>query len=275
MSLLQALILGLVEGVTEYLPVSSTGHLILAQRVLGIAEGEAADAYAICIQAGAILAVLGLYRHRVVQMLRGLVGRDTAGFRLGVNVIAAFLPAAVVGITLGDAIKAHLFGLWPVVAAWAAGGVAILALDGRMRRPGGRPIESVDLRIALTVGAVQCLAMWPGTSRSLATILGGVLAGLSLPAAVEFSVLLGLVTLGAATAHDAKDHGRVMVETFGALPLAVGFLAATVAAAASVKWLVRWLQAHGMAVFAGWRLVLALVVGGLLASGLWAPVAAP
>lgn len=272
MSLLAALILGIVEGVTEYLPVSSTGHLILTQRVLGIAEGEAADAYAICIQAGAILAVAGLYRARVVQMLRGLLGRDAVGFRLGLNLVVAFLPAVVVGVTLGDTIKAHLFGLWPVVIAWAVGGGVILAMNGRMRRPGGRALEAVDLRIAVTVGLVQCLAMWPGTSRSLATILGGVLAGLSLPAAVEFSFLLGLLTLSAATVHDAKDHGRVMLETFGALPLAVGFAAATVAAAVSVKWLVGWLQSHGMALFAWWRIGLALLVGGLLASGVWAPV---
>lgn len=272
MSWWEAVVLGLVEGITEYLPVSSTGHLILAQRALGISEGEAADAYAICIQAGAILAVLGLYRARAAQMVRGVLGQDPAGRRLVVNLVAAFLPAAGLGLALGDLIKSMLFGLWPVVFAWAAGGVAILALDHRVRAGGGRRLEDMDVRLALMVGFAQCLALWPGTSRSLATILGAVLLGMSLPAAVEFSFLLGLLTLTAATAHDGLKHGEIMVSTFGVTPLLVGFVTAAVSAAVAVKWLVGWLQAHGMRLFAWWRLAAALIVGGLLAAGIWSPV---
>ncbi len=264
MSWLQALVLGIVEGVTEYLPVSSTGHLLLAERALGMERSDAADAYAICIQAGAILAVLGLYRARVAQMVRGLLGVDPAGRRLFVQLVVAFLPAAVLGFLFDDAIDAYLFGLWPVVFAWAVGGVAILLLRGPR---GGRAIEELDMRTAFLIGCAQCLALWPGTSRSLATILGGVLLGASLPAAVEFSFLLGLLTLGAATSYSALKHGDVMLAEYGAVPLLVGFVTSGVSAAVSVKWLVGWLQSRGLEIFAVWRLALAAVVAALLASG--------
>ncbi len=264
MSWLQALILGLVEGITEFLPVSSTGHLLLAQRALGIASSDASDAYAICIQAGAIVAVMGLYRARVAQMARGLVGRDPVGLRLAMLLVLAFLPAAVLGLAFNDTIDALLFGLWPVVCAWLVGGVAILVVRGR---PDGRALEELDARTALGIGLAQCLALWPGTSRSLATILGATLLGLSLPAAVEFSFLLGLVTLGAATAYSALKHGDAMLAAYGAAPLLVGFAAAAASAALAVKWLVGWIQRRGMGVFAVWRIGLAAVVAGLVLAG--------
>ncbi|MDP2306208.1 MAG: undecaprenyl-diphosphate phosphatase [Pseudomonadota bacterium] len=264
MTWFQALVLGLVEGLTEYLPVSSTGHLLLAQRVLGIPRSPAADAYAICIQAGAILAVLGLYRARVAQMLQGVIGRDPAGRRLAIQLAVAFVPAAVIGFLFNDRIDDLLFGLWPIVFAWTVGGAAIFLLRGRS---GGRALEALDLRTALLIGCCQCLALWPGTSRSLATILGGVLLGVSLPAAVEFSFLLGLLTLGAATSYSALKHGDEMLAAFGMAPLIIGFVASAVAAAVSVKWLVAWLQSHGLEVFAVWRIGLAGVVAVLLTAG--------
>lgn len=266
MTLLDALILGIVEGVTEFLPVSSTGHLILTQRALGLEDTSAADAYAICIQAGAIVAVLGLYRARVAQMVRGLLGRDPAGLRLAACIVLAFVPAAVCGLSFSAVIKAHLFGLWPVVGAWFVGGLVILAFRRRMVA-GSRSIEDIDWRTAAWIGAAQCLALWPGTSRSLATMLGGVLLGLSLPAAVEFSFLLGVVTLLAATAHDGMKHGAEMINSFGFEALVVGFLAAAASAGLAVKWLVGWLQSHGMEVFAGWRIGLAVVVAALIVLG--------
>lgn len=264
MTELQALVLGVVEGVTEYLPVSSTGHLILAERALGIEKSEAADAYAIAIQAGAIVAVLGLYRSRVLQMARGVRGTDLAGRRLLAQLLVAFLPAAVLGLLLDDLIEEALFGLWPIVGAWVVGAVAILALRGRV---GKRTLEELDLRTAFLIGCAQCLAMWPGTSRSLATILGALLLGVSLPAAVEFSFLLGLVTLGAATSYSALKHGDEMLAAFGPAPLLIGFVAAAVSAAVSVKWLVGWLQSNGLGIFAAWRLGLAAVVAALLIAG--------
>lgn len=273
MTVAQALWLGVVEGLTEYLPVSSTGHLILTQRAMSIESGPAANAYAICIQAGAILAVLGLYAARVRQMTEGLLlGRDEAGRRMAINIIAGFVPAAVIGLLLNDWIKAHLFGLWPIVWAWFVGGVLILGVSWWRRAKGEPPREGLTLegltwRMALLIGFAQCVAMWPGTSRSLVTIVGGVLVGLSLPAAVEFSFLLGVVTLGAATCYDAMRHGPVMLEAFGPVNLAVGFVAATVSAVLAVKWMVAYINKHGMAVFGYYRVGLAIVVAALILRG--------
>lgn len=267
MDLWQALILGLVEGVTEYLPVSSTGHLLVAQRLLGIEPSEAANAYAIAIQAGAIAAVLGLYRARVGQMLRGLVGRDRAGVKLLGALGVAFLPAAILGIALDESIEAALFGPWPIIGAWIAGGILILAVARRLPRQGGLPIESIGPRVAFLVGCAQCIAMWPGVSRSLATILGGLAVGLSMAAAVEFSFLLGLITLGAATAYKTVGSGAIMVQAYGPLPLAVGFLAACLFAVVAVRWMVSWLQSRGLELFGWWRLVVAGAATALILVG--------
>jgi undecaprenyl-diphosphatase len=269
MSPFQAAILGMVEGVTEYLPVSSTGHLILAQHVMGIgrtpASKEVADAYAVCIQLGAILAVAGLYFRRIRQMLRGALGRDPEGLHLGINVVLAFLPAAAIGLAFETMIKHYLFGLWPVVAAWLIGGVAILVVDRTVvvpRQRDGRGAAMADLtwRMALVIGVVQCLAMWPGTSRSLVTILGGLLAGLSLGAAVEFSFLLGLVTLSASTLLDAVKYGPAILDLYGWLAPAIGMGVAALSAALAVKWMVAYLHRHPLAVFGYYRILLALIV---------------
>ncbi|MFZ4597968.1 MAG: undecaprenyl-diphosphate phosphatase [Terrimicrobiaceae bacterium] len=269
MDIVQAIILGIVEGLTEYLPVSSTGHLLLAQRLMGIPSSDASDAFAICIQAGAILAVLGLYRNRVGQMMFGVLGRDDAGRKLAINILAAFVPAAALGFVLEKTIKKYLFagdawGMWPVVGAWFVGGVAILAVSWwrRTRRSeaGGLTLDDLTVRMAVIVGIAQCLAMWPGVSRSLITIVGGMLVGLSLPAAVELSFLLGVLTLSAATAYDALRHGEEMMATFGIVPLVVGCLAAWLSAVLAVKWMVGYLNKHGMQIFGWYRVVLAIVV---------------
>lgn len=267
MDLWQALILGLVEGLTEYLPVSSTGHLLVAQRLLGIEASEAANAYAIVIQAGAIVAVLGLYRRRVVQMLLGLAGRDQEGRSMALAILVAFLPAAVVGLLADEAIESYLFGPWPVAVAWAVGGVLLLVIGNRVKGARGHPLEALTLRAALIIGIAQCAAMWPGVSRSLATILGGLGVGLSLAAAVEFSFLLGLLTLGAATAYKTLDSGSAMLEAYGGTEIAVGFVAAWVSAVLAVKWMVAWLNERGLAIFGWWRLLAAAVVVGLIWSG--------
>ncbi len=275
LSFAQAVALGAIEGLTEYLPVSSTGHLLLAQRFMGIGhagEGKAAaDAYAICIQFGAILAVAGLYFPRLCAVALGLLGRNPAGLKLGCHLAIAFAPAAVVGVLLEPAIKRYLFGgawgLWPIVAAWFLGGLAIFGLDAYLKRRGstaGAPMEKIRWRMALAIGLVQCLAMWPGVSRSLATIAGGVLAGLSLPAAVEFSFLLGFVTLSASTLLDAVQHGELIVRLYGWITPIVGLLTATVAAALAVRWLVAYLQKRPLALFGWYRVALALAVTGWL-----------
>ena len=281
----KAVVLGVVEGLTEYLPVSSTGHLLLAERMMGMSgttpaptpgqerAKNAADAYAICIQAGAILAVLGLYAGRLKQMLMGLAGKDAAGLKIFVNIVAGFLPAAVIGLMVGDLVKKYLFGAWPVVAAWLAGGLAILALtrwqNGRVgnRHRIGKTLYDMNMRMALVIGLAQCVAMWPGVSRSLVTIVGGVLVGLSLPSAVEFSFLLGVVTLGAATGYDGLKHGQDMLQTFDMASIAVGLASAFLFALLSIKWMVAYLNRNGLAVFGYYRIALAAITGILIVTG--------
>jgi undecaprenyl-diphosphatase len=287
----QAFILGVIEGITEYLPISSTGHLLVAQHLMGIgtesaAEKMAADTFAICVQGGAILAVLGIYFQRVKQMLLGLLGKDPEGLRLVIAILAGFLPAAVLGVLFNDWIESKLFKPWPITAALFVGGVAILAAAWWNRKHGkkGTGKELVDLtwKMALAIGLLQCVAMWPGTSRSLMTIFGGLLVGLSVRAAVEFSFLLGVLTLTAATAKKAiwKVEGlgpaydvwfggtKLMWETYGTFTLAVGIIAAAVSAAIAVKWLVSYLQSHGLSIFGWYRIALAIVIGCLFATGL-------
>ncbi len=286
----QAFILGVIEGITEYLPISSTGHLIVAQRLMGIGLGtpeskEAADAFAVCIQGGAILAVLGLYSKRVLQMIRGVLGMDAEGLKLAIAIIAGFLPAAILGVLLSHWIKAHLFGIWPVIGAWIIGGIAILVVAGwRKKNPvhgGGLELKDLTWQLAVIIGLLQCVAMCPGTSRSLMTICGGLLVGLSIRAAVEYSFLLGVLTLTAATAKDAvskvKDLDpayntlfggtKLMVHEYGVTPMLIGVVAAAVFAALAVKWLVSYLQSHGLSVFGWYRIALGMTIGGLVLSG--------
>ena len=282
MSIPQAAILGAVEGVTEYLPISSTGHLLLAQSLMGLggeaSEREAAEAYSICIQAGAILAVVGLYFGRLRRIVRGLLGADREGLRLGMNLVAAFLPAVIIGLAFESTIKENLFGggrwgLWPIVAAWFVGGVVILGADRRMRKgtcfrkSSSRPaldLSALTWRMAVVIGLAQCLAMWPGVSRSLTTILGGMAVGLSVTAAVEFSFLLGVLTLSAATAVDTLKHGAVMVDVYGVVTPLLGLLVALVAALLAVRWMVHYLQRRSLAIFGYYRIALALITAAML-----------
>ena len=277
----QAAVLGLVEGITEYLPVSSTGHLILAESLLGLDDPEtksALDAFSIVIQGGAILAVLGLYWPRVLQMLRGITGRDAAGLRLLLNIAVAFLPAALLGPLVDDWLEAHLFRPVPVLAALLAGGVWMIWL-GRDRSRGAtdsaRALEALDWRHALAIGLLQCVAMWPGTSRSMMTIAGGTMVGLRPREAAEFSFLLGVPTLGAACLYRltknlmaaARDGTPNLLETLGAGSVAVGLVMATVSAALAVRWLVAFLNRHGLAAFGWYRIGLCAVMAAALWSG--------
>ncbi len=272
MDILDAIILGIVEGLTEYLPVSSTGHLIITQYLLGIGESDAMKAFEICIQGGAILAVLGLYRRRVGEMLQGVAGRNPQGLRLLVNMIVGFLPAAVIGLLCSHFIKDYLFNAPTVMIAWAVGGLVILGYvrlrDKSGKGFGGRPLEELGWKGALGVGFLQCVAMCPGTSRSLMTMLGGLFVGLSVASAVEFSFLLGLITLGAATCHDAVKYGADMLENIGPLPLIVGTVVAWASAVAAVKWMVGYLNRHSLAIFGWYRIAAAIVMLILIFNGL-------
>jgi len=272
MSTFDAVVLGVVEGVTEFLPISSTGHLIVTQRLLDVGQDErteeAMDAYTVIIQVGAILAVLLLYRHRVRDMVLGLVGRSETGLRLVLAVVVAFVPAVVVALALEGPIKDHLLEVGPVVAAWAVGGLVIFAFVHRFRDGArGRPLEALTLRQAFLIGVAQTLALWPGTSRSLVTLLAGLLLGLRLAAAVEFAFLLGLVTLSAATVYELATAGSTVADAYGvAVPL-LGVVAAFVSAAAAVRWMVGYLNRHDLAIFGWYRLAAAAVTVVLLAAG--------
>jgi undecaprenyl-diphosphatase len=267
----KAIILGAVEGITEYLPISSTGHLIVTQRILGIgdtsATKDAADTYAISIQLGAILAVLILYRRRILTVFQGLLGRNVEGRSLLVALTIAFLPAVVVGVLFEEPIKENLLGTGPVIAAWIVGGVLLLVLAPRIRpeRP-GLSVTSIGPRQAAIIGAVQVLAMWPGTSRSLVTILAALAVGTTLAAAVEFSFLLGLMTLGAATIYEGAKNGSTVIDAYGWVDPLVGLIVAFVAAVVAVRWMVSWLQTRSLAVFGWERLVVAAITIGLIAT---------
>ena len=304
MNLLDAVILGIVEGVTEYLPVSSTGHLIITAWLLGLNEEwrtkVAVDAFTIIIQGGAILAVLGLYRARVWQMLRGLLGLDRAGLGLFRNLMVALLPAVVLGVLFEKAIEHYLFHPRPVILALFIGGVLLLVIGPWQRRifreqgpgtgpgpeadagTGGPPptgrryIEIEQLRWwqALVIGLLQCVAMWPGTSRSMMTIVGGMFMGLRPRQAAEFSFLLGLPTLGGACAYTLlkiwlNGESTFLQDLGGWVPLVVGLVVATGSAALAVHWLVAWLTNHGLSIFGWWRIGLsAALLAGLLSGRL-------
>ena len=276
----QAVVLGVVEGITEYLPVSSTGHLILTSALMGLdappARKAAVDAFSIVIQGGAVLAVLGLYWPRVRSMLQGVLGRDPEGLRLLGLLFVAFLPAALLGPFLDDRIERYLFNPPAVVTALALWGVVMIFIGGWQKRR-FRDHESVtDLgvltwRAALFIGAMQCLAMWPGTSRSMITIVAGMMVGMRPKESAEFSFLLALPTLGGAcafkVAKDLMGSDPSMLAQLGLMPMLLGIAVATVSAALAVKWLVHYLNQHGLAVFGWYRLALSAVFVALFAGG--------
>ncbi len=264
MTILQSIILGIVEGLTEYLPVSSTGHLIITRYMLGLGSSEALNAFDICIQSGAILAVLGLYFQRVKEIINGLLGRNKTGINLLINMFVGVLPAVVLGLACESYIKDLLFNETTVTITWALGGIVILLYSRAREKSGkgftGKPLEELTWKGALKVGLMQCIAMCPGVSRSLMTMLGGLVSGLSVAAAVEFSFLLGLVTLGGATCHDAIKHGSEMVSVIGWTPMIVGTFTAWLSSIIAVKWMVGYLNRHGLSIFGWYRLAAAVVM---------------
>lgn len=259
----QAIILGLIEGLTEFLPISSTGHLIITERMIGIEEGIASDAFTICIQGGAVLAVILLYHARIWLALKGLVGRDVEGRRLVINLFMAFLPAGVLGLLFESRLKEHLFNTTSVAIALVVWGIVILIVERTRRNKGpldGDRIELLKWKGALFIGLMQCFALWPGTSRSLVTILGGLAVGLNLAAAVEFSFLVGLIVLSAATMKDIMTDGLVMFRDFGVLSVSIGFITAAVSAAFAIKWMVSWLNRHSLVIFGWYRVLLGIIL---------------
>ena len=260
-TLLTALALGIVEGLTEFLPVSSTGHLIVSGSLLGY-TGEQAKVFEIVIQAGAILAVCWEYRVRLLAVLRGLAS-DPRAQRFAVNLAVAFMPAAVLGLAFGKAIKAHLFAPVPVACAFVAGAIVILWAERRQKsRPNAVRITNVDdMRWpdALKVGIAQAFALVPGTSRSGATIIGGMLFGLSRTAATEFSFFLAIPTLFAATGYEVLKNRHLLAATD--LPaFGVGFAASFVSAFLCVRWLIRYVSRHDFLPFVWYRIAFGAII---------------
>ena len=270
MTYTDAFVYGIVEGMTEFLPISSTGHLVIASEVLtrdDAQSDEALFAYLIVIQAGAILAVFLLYRKEVWSMMLGLLGLDPRGKRLAINVIVAFLPAAILGPILNDKIEEFLFGLLPIAIALFLGALLMYwvekrkkAKDSGMIMEQGRTLDDLTLAHSLTIGFLQCFAMWPGTSRSMMTIVGGYLVGLQRKKAAEFSFLLGLVTLSAAAGYKVLTKWEVMEAHLSLGPILFGCLIAGISAALSVFWLVGYLSRRGLGVFVWYRIVLSIVL---------------
>ena len=255
--LLKALVLGIVEGLTEFLPISSTGHLILAADLLDF-TGPKAKVFEIVIQTGAMLAVVWEYRERFASVLTGFA-RERGARRFAANLAIAFLPAAFLGLAFASAIKAHLFRPVPVALAFVAGGLVILWVERRPREPRVRTVDEMSWQDALKVGCAQAFALIPGTSRSGATIIGGMLFGLSRRAATEFSFFLAVPTLIAAGAYDFyKNRGLFHAEDMGMF--AVGALAAFVSAFLCVRWLLRYIASHDFTAFAWYRIVFGALV---------------
>jgi undecaprenyl-diphosphatase len=272
--LLKAAVMGIVEGLTEFLPISSTGHLILAASLLGF-TGEKIKVFEIAIQTGAMFAVIWQYRERLAGTVRG-IGHDPIAQRFARNLLIAFLPAAVFGLLVGKAIKATLFHPVPVALAFVVGGIVILWVERRHRRSFGERdlegarrarVETVDDMTALDalkVGLVQCLALIPGTSRSGATIIGAMLFGFSRRCATEFSFYLGIPTLMGAGAYSVWKERHVLAWSDAPM-FGVGLIFAFASALVCIRWLIRYVSTHDFTVFAWYR----IVFGGIVLLTAW------
>jgi undecaprenyl-diphosphatase len=280
MLLFKAAVMGVVEGLTEFLPISSTGHLILAGALLGF-DDEKAKVFDIAIQTGAILAVVIVYWVKISSTVVALPTQRLAR-RFVLNVLIAFVPAVILGLLFGKAIKAHLFTPTVVASSFIIGGFIILWVEGWGRKPlhDGHPddharivnVESMTPLDALKVGLVQCLAMIPGTSRSGATIIGGMLLGLSRKAATDFSFYLAIPTLIGAGAYSLYKE-RALLSMADVPMFAVGLLFSFLSAWLCVRWLLRYIATHNFVVFAYYRIAFGVVVLATAYSGLvvWQP----
>lgn len=259
--LVKAAILGVVEGLTEFLPISSTGHLILAGSLLGF-SGEKEKLFDVAIQTGAMMAVIWHFRERIGRVVRGLLG-DPVSQRFATNVVIAFLPAAVLGLLFGKYIKQYLFAPVPVAIAFVVGGLIILWVErAKAAQPQPPRINDIDeLRTAdaIKLGLAQSFALVPGTSRSGATIIGGMLFGLSRSVATEFSFYLAIPTLIGAGVYDTYKYRHLL--STGDIPLfGVGLVVSFVSALVCVRWLIRYVASHTFVPFAWYRIVFGLMV---------------
>lgn len=269
MDLIDAAVLGVVEGLTEFVPVSSTGHLILASALMGLdatpAQKAAVDAFDIVIQAGAWLACVLYYLRYLLARARDLISAEPTerarGRRLVVNLLIAFVPVVIVGLPLRAHIKAWLFGAAPVAVALAIGGLVMIVADRRLSREGGTAqVDDISPKQALIVGLFQCFSLIPGTSRSMSTIIGGLACGLRPRVAADFSFLLAVPVLGAATAYELLKEYAVMTAHIGPAAMAVGMGVSFVVGWASIAGFIRLLSLKGLAPFGVYRMVAAVAV---------------
>jgi undecaprenyl-diphosphatase len=261
--LLVALLLGLVEGVTEFLPISSTGHLILVSDLLGV-EGPTNKLFDIVIQLGAILSVCWLYRDKLMVTATGMVKCNPRDWRFAIAVLLGFVPAMVLGALLHDFIKDRLFSTLVVSLATLIGGIVLLIVEAVKPRPRLHDIDTLPLPVCFGIGLFQCLAMIPGTSRSGATIIGAMLLGVDRKVAAEYSFFLAIPTMFGATAYDLYKS-RHDLTTDGALMIAVGFVVAFISALFVVRAFIAYLSRHDFKPFAYYRIALGLVMLAILA----------
>jgi undecaprenyl-diphosphatase len=265
---LYAAILGIVEGITEYLPISSTGHLILVSRLLGL-HGEGADAFDVVIQLGAILAVVVQYRRLLWERATGLVTMKKESVSLLVALLLGFVPTALAGLLLRKKIKALLFGPGPVAIALIAGGILMIVVELVIARRKTKPLDGLEHVTpwrAFLIGIGQCFSMWPGSSRSMCTIVTGQLTGLSTATAAEFSFLLGLPTLGAATLYEAYKS-REALAGVGGLNVLIGLVVSFLVAWAVIAGFVAYLKRRGLLPFGVYRIILGAIVFAVLVRG--------
>lgn len=273
------LILGLVQGITEFLPISSTGHLIISNHALGLTEqtpikkstgetllkkdgvtpyslNDAANAYSIIIQGGTILAIVIIYWRRIISILRGIIGQSSQGRLCARNILIAFAPSIAAGLLLEDWIDNYLFHPKTVIFALIAGAILILVTEKYHKKSKNNHTDIQDLtpKQSLAIGLMQCVAMWPGTSRSMMTLLGGYLVGLPPIKAAEFSFLLGLVTLCSASIYKTYTQGAYLVEVLSIGPTLFGCLIAFISGAFAVKWLISYISSHSLKIFAWYRI---------------------
>ena len=284
----RALITGTVEGITEFLPVSSTGHMIISDRVMNVpgdskvivsgvtdrkgrpvTQERVADDYIVIIQVGAIAAVLVVFFGRVRSVIGGLLRADRPAMRLTLCLLIAFFPSALLGLFFKEAIGAYLFSVEVVAGALMVGGVVILGTEQLLPKIkfSEREVAEINPRQALIIGLCQCCALIPGTSRSLSTILGGRFAGLSNAAATEFSFLVGLLTLTGASIYKMWSLGPALTQVYPAGPAGLGLLVAAITAFMAVKWMVGFVSRRGMGPFAWYRIALGSIILAVLIAG--------
>jgi undecaprenyl-diphosphatase len=258
---IRAVILGVVEGVTEFLPVSSTGHLLLAERFFGLGEDNFWKSFAILIQLGAILAILAIYFVKLWRIALDMFS-DPEARRFVIGVLVAFLPAAVIGAALGGFIKSHLFSPWVVCFSLIVGGAILLWVDRLDLKPRYHDATTFSLPMYLTIGFAQCLAMIPGVSRSGATIVSAMLLGADKRAAAEFSFFLAIPTMVGAFAYDLYKNRADMTADHSII-IAIGFAVSFVTAIVVVKTFLNYVTRHGFTLFAWWRIIVGTL--GLMA----------